>query len=99
MPCLISFSYSRRPLPCSTSSPSRPSVRRPPRRTPSVRKPSISLGPGGGPSPLALPRPHFLLDRDRGLDMFETIRNVVRNHELILSFAVRDIKARYKQTA
>ena len=31
--------------------------------------------------------------------MFETIRNAVRHHELILSFAVRDIKARYKQTA
>jgi len=31
--------------------------------------------------------------------MFETIRNAVRHHELILSFALRDIKARYKQTA
>jgi len=31
--------------------------------------------------------------------MFETIRNAVRHHELILSFAVRDIKTRYKQTA
>jgi lipopolysaccharide transport system permease protein len=31
--------------------------------------------------------------------MFDTIRNAYRHRELIFSFAVRDIKARYKQTA
>jgi lipopolysaccharide transport system permease protein len=31
--------------------------------------------------------------------MFETIRNAYHHRELIFSFAVRDIKARYKQTA
>ena len=31
--------------------------------------------------------------------MLETILNAYRHRELILSFAVRDIKARYKQTA
>src|SRR5947207_3083115 len=31
--------------------------------------------------------------------MLDTIRNAYRHRELIFSFAVRDIKARYKQTA
>ena len=31
--------------------------------------------------------------------MFETFRNAYTHRDLILSFAVRDIKARYKQTA
>ena len=30
--------------------------------------------------------------------MFDTIRNAYRHRELVLSFAVRDIRARYKQT-
>src|SRR5262249_16810616 len=67
--------------------------------TPSPQTPPPPPPPGAPPPPPPPPPPHFPLDPDRGLDMFETIRNAVRHHELILSFALRDIKARYKQTA
>src|SRR5262249_47989376 len=77
-----------------------PQPPRPPRTgPPPPPPPPAPPPPGRPPPPPPPPPPHSPLDPDRAPDMFETIRNAVPHHELILSFAVRDIKTRYKQTA